>query len=58
MKTKDLFLSLVAISSIMVSCNDDFVVDETSSAPQTRVHDITVSPDVTFQMNANITFNK
>lgn len=58
MKTKDLFLSLVAISSIMVSCNDDFVVDETSPAPQTRMHDITVSPDVTFQMNANITFNK
>lgn len=42
----------------MVSCNNDSVVDETPSIPQTRTHEIAVSSDVTFPMNANITFNK
>lgn len=58
MRTKVLFLSLWAVSTIIVSCNNDSVVDEVPSMPQPRTSETTFSPDVTFNMSANITYNK
>ena len=58
MKTNNLFLSFLIISTIIVSCNNDFVVDEDPTVPQTRTHETKVSPDVAFPMKANVTFNK
>lgn len=58
MRTKKIFLSLLVVSTIMVSCNNNFVIDEAPSVPQTRTHEAMISSDVTFQMKANITYNK
>ncbi len=42
----------------MVSCNNDFIVDEAPTISQIRAHEIMASPDVSFQMKANIAFNR
>jgi hypothetical protein len=59
MKAKHLFLSFCTISMFVVGCTNDFDVIESdssiSSTQQTRT--VIDSPDVTFQMKANIAYN-
>lgn len=55
MKSNFLFLTLCTLSLSVVSCTNDIDVFDNASEVQTK--EIEESPDVTFQMKANIAYN-
>lgn len=58
MKAKHLFLSFCAISMFIIGCTNDFdVVESNSSISSQQTRTVINSPDVTFQMKANIAYN-